>query len=938
MSSEVPLEHNDEQLEAGGADIIEADDDDADSESSDDVEIEVDPTVMEHLMRLEAELESNPNLYDTHIKYIELLRTSNLRVQLRAAHERMSTLFPLSEQLWMEWVNDELAQVESLEDILRIQNLFQKATQDYFSVNLWCSYIEFVADFDPEVSKKTGSGAKKMRELCEQALTAVGLHVNEGAKVWALYRQYEAGMEVEEVQEKNKHVERMRSLYCRQMQVPLEGGQDVYESYKEWEAVLGKEVPQHIIKAFSKAQEALALRRPYEVAVAPGKPADAHLLAAFMAYIKLEKEIGEPARVQCLYERAIATFPVTTELWMQYGRYLEQNLRSIPGLVMDVYGRALRNCYWVGALWARAIRAAARGGPGGVTGAGLEAVLQQQDELYKRAINAGLQDYECYMDVILAHLDGLRHAASMHEQSEMKQAAFKALREAFQEASQLLSSYFKDYLDRSLRLPLYWTHCEAVVMADVGAARKVWEEATLKTGLGKYYETWASYVSMERSLRNTKEARGIFKRAYNRKLEDGGQLALCSDWLRFEREEGSPEDYFAASLKVEPIMEVAAAQAAAAVDASAVEIAKAAAQEAPKLSKEDIARMRQERDPNFKKTEKNKQSAIKDGGLAKAKRSRENDSQIMQEDHGHEEKRQKHEVSAPNEASAMDEDSDPNHSTMGDVPAVNPEVLAPVSSDVQMEGTAEEAAAAAKRFRDERTVFVKGLRMNLRDGELDLFFQPCGGLKEVRLMRDGDGRFRGFAYVEFSTDEGFQRAVALNGSEFHGKTLFVAKSQPPGSGGGGRVGGRGPETGRGRGGRSEGRGGHSQQDSGRGGRGAGRGNWQERNHEGGVGRREEGSGRGSGGRGRGEFDSYNGGRGRGRQQGLGFSERGMGSEEVRTGGHHRHQIELGGEQPSGTAPPMTAAFVPRIVKKTIAGSGDAPKSNDEFRKMLLEKK
>ena len=109
----------------------------------------------------------------------------------------------------------------------------------------------------------------------------------------------------------------------------------------------------------------------------------------------------EPARVQCCYERAVAAFPVTTELWMQYGRYIETHLRSIPGLVASVYDRALRNCYWVGALWARAIRAAARGGggPSSAAAAGSkggdtppsEASLKQQAELYERAMRAGLQ-------------------------------------------------------------------------------------------------------------------------------------------------------------------------------------------------------------------------------------------------------------------------------------------------------------------------------------------------------------------------------------------------------------------------------------------------------------------------------------------------------------------------------------------------------------------
>ncbi len=54
----------------------------------------------------------------------------------------------------------------------------------------------------------------------------------------------------------------------------------------------------------------------------------------------------------------------------------------------------------------------------------------------------------------------------------------------------------------------------------------------------RYYEPWAAYVATERALRAIPQARGVYKRAWSRKLEEGGQLAVCYDWLRFEREEG----------------------------------------------------------------------------------------------------------------------------------------------------------------------------------------------------------------------------------------------------------------------------------------------------------------------------------------------------------------------------------------------------------------
>lgn len=61
---------------------------------------------------------------------------------------------------------------------------------------------------------------------------------------------------------------------------------------------------------------------------------------------------GDPGRVTVLYERAVAVFPVTHYLWLQYARYLETHIK-LPIAIHSVYERAVRNCPWVAALWAR---------------------------------------------------------------------------------------------------------------------------------------------------------------------------------------------------------------------------------------------------------------------------------------------------------------------------------------------------------------------------------------------------------------------------------------------------------------------------------------------------------------------------------------------------------------------------------------------------------
>jgi hypothetical protein len=47
-------------------------------------------------------------------------------------------------------------------------------------------------------------------------------------------------------------------------------------------------------------------------------------------YLKFEQSSGDPARVQVLYERAITDFPIASDLWLDYTRYLDKTLKVFP--------------------------------------------------------------------------------------------------------------------------------------------------------------------------------------------------------------------------------------------------------------------------------------------------------------------------------------------------------------------------------------------------------------------------------------------------------------------------------------------------------------------------------------------------------------------------------------------------------------------------------
>lgn len=51
--------------------------------------------------------------------------------------------------------------------------------------------MDFVQEHDPAVLQCSSEGILKARNLFERALTAAGLHVAEGSKIWEAYREFE---------------------------------------------------------------------------------------------------------------------------------------------------------------------------------------------------------------------------------------------------------------------------------------------------------------------------------------------------------------------------------------------------------------------------------------------------------------------------------------------------------------------------------------------------------------------------------------------------------------------------------------------------------------------------------------------------------------------------------------------------------------------------
>merc|ERR1712019_149443 len=75
------------------------------------------------------------------------------------------------------------------------------------------------------------------------------------------------------------------------------------------------------------------------------------------------------------------------------------------------------------------------------------------------------------------------------------------------------------------------------------------------------------------------------------------------------------------------------------------------------------------------------------------------------------------------------------------------------------------------------TLYVKDLAFNVDDDKLRNHFSQCGKVMQTLVVRNAQGRSRGFGFVELEDEEQAQAALGLTGSELCGREIVVSKSQ-----------------------------------------------------------------------------------------------------------------------------------------------------------------
>ncbi|XP_040272553.1 squamous cell carcinoma antigen recognized by T-cells 3 [Bufo bufo] len=695
------------------------------------------------IQRLEEQLSINAFDYNCHVDLIKLLRQEGELDRLRRARQKMSDLFPLTEEIWLDWLKDEMKIAEDNSSRELVYELFEKAVKDYICPEIWLEYAQYsIGGMGAE------GGIAKVRGIFERALTAVGLHMTKGSSIWDAYREFENAIlgtiqplpgtipSAEQQQMLNTQLEKIHTLFKRQIGVPLLDMASTYAEYEEWSE---EPIPESVNQNYKKAIQLVEKYKPYEEALLA---AETPKLAEYQAYIDFEVKQGDPARIQLIFERALADNCLVPDLWARYTQYLDRQLK-MKELVLGAHDRAVRNCPWTVGLWKSYILALERHSVDHST----------ITETFEKALNAGFIQATDYVEIWQSYLDYLRRRVDFTKDSSKE---LEELRAAFVRAldylKQEVEERFSESGDPSCSIMQNWASIEARHCNNMQKARELWDSIMTK-GNSKFANMWLEYYNLERAHGDTQHCRKALHRAVQCTVDYPEHV--CDVLLTLERIEGSLEDWDAAVLKTETRLSRVNEQRAKAARKQAIH-----------------ARQEEEKSEQRKKTRAEKKAKkpkkAKPGDKRKAEEEEDDDEEWGEEAAEHPSKKHRQEQSEDNGAEEMETEtglfgrssSSTRHSKSQQKPPA-PKEQPKISHNADKENI---------------TVFVSNLPYNLPDPEQQLrnVFSGCGEISQVRVVYNNKGTFRGYCYVEFTEEKNALDALKMDRNVFKGRPMYVS--------------------------------------------------------------------------------------------------------------------------------------------------------------------
>ncbi|KAG0365729.1 Splicing factor [Gamsiella multidivaricata] len=465
---------------------------------------EVSQETIEAIATLTTSLESNPSQYELHTQLIALLKSASLLEELRKARRAMNALYPLSEELWVDWIGDEQNMATQEEEKQHVLDLYEKATAEYLSVRIWKSYLEYaVQEFRESMEHPDNESVvskEYLTNLFKKADKLTGYHIPQSHLVWNVWKDFELEQLAAEDPPQPKDVSRVKAMFIDRVAIPHSELEDTFSSLSsfitQYDGENYENTMVHCNKIASVTRNALSEIEGYEQQLVSTNNG----LEAFMSYLthELRKNKEQFTRIRTLYERAVAVHCLVPALWIDYVSFLMSTSHQkkehdlTPAEVLDVARRATQNCPWSGDIWENRTLL-------------LETYLKPEDEIS----------------------DG-----------------YNTVRKAFEYALTVLEAAGGDPYCKLERL---WIELESSALGNHEKARELWKsiESKQKT----LSDFWIAQAEMEKKLKNDKGARQVYARSCQIATSLDWPEKVFEAWLMFERESGDLVTYKDALLR-----------------------------------------------------------------------------------------------------------------------------------------------------------------------------------------------------------------------------------------------------------------------------------------------------------------------------------------------------------------------------------------------------